>query len=210
MLITNKSRKKQIDIFVDKDHSVMGEFYEICEQGFSINKLLKEMYRLLEIDEEFCDPYLTIAEILFYKGKNQEADEILRTAYERAVVTIADSKGRWPKEMPWGYLENRHLMRAIEEYGMHCWKEEKIDEALEIFHRLLRCNPNDNQGMRFNILAIRLGLDMDEWEKPFEMLVNKEIVGLDALKMHEWFKENALKFPDDFHWLISLHERNES
>jgi len=74
----------------------------------------------------------------------------------------------------------------------------------------LRANPEDNQGSRFNILAIRLGLDIEEWEKPFEVSINGEVAGLDATKLQNWFKENAQKFPEDFQWLINLHESEES
>lgn len=210
MLITNKSRKKQIELFVDKDHAVMHKFYDITNKDIPSNQLLTAMRRLIKIDEDFYDPYLVIAEILFSQSKNKEAIEILQEAYERAVKAIADYKGRWPKEMPWGFLENRHLMRAIEEYALFCWEIKEIDEALEIFQRLLRANPDDNQGARFSILAIRLGLDIDEWQKPFEVSINGKVAGLDCIKVQNWFRENAQKFPDDFQWLINLHESKES
>ena len=136
MLITNKMHKRQMGMFIDKDHAVMHKFYDIIDKNISTNQLLKEMYRLIEIDKNFYDPYLIIAEILFDQNKNKDATEVLQTAYERAVMTIVDYKGRWPKKMPWGFLENRHLMRVIEEYAIFCWEINEIDEALEIFQHL--------------------------------------------------------------------------
>ena len=75
------------------------------------------------------------------KAKKQEARIFYKEAYERAVKRIADSQGRWPKFMSWGFLKNRHLMRALESYADDCWEQGNIDEALDIYRRLLRLNP---------------------------------------------------------------------
>lgn len=209
MLITNPKRKKQIDEFVDEDHEVMHEFYEITDSDISAKKLFGEMKILMKEDEDFYDSYLIVADIFFGKGENEKGGAILKEAYERAVKRIADSNGQWPKEMPWGFLENRHLMRAIERYGFLCWELGNMDDALDIFRRLLHSNPKDNQGVRYNILAMRLGLGPEEWQKPFEAKRKGEVVGLDAIKVDEWFIKNVPKFPDEFDWLLKLHAKWE-
>lgn len=205
MLITNPKRKKRIQEFIDKNHSAMHEFYELTDSNISEKKLLKEMQRLIKEDSDFYDPYLVVADIFFYNGKDGEGTAMLEEAYKRAITRIADYKGQWPKEMPWGFLENRHLMRAIEQYAILCWETGKTDEALDIFRRLLRANPNDNQGARHSILAIRLGLGVEEWQKPFEAKHKGEVIGLNAIKVSEWFRKGAKKFPDEFDWLLKLH-----
>lgn len=207
MLITNPKRKKQINEFIDDDHRVMHEFYDLTESDIPAKKLFKEMQRLIEEDKDFYDPYLIVADMLFTKGKDEKGSAILKEAYERAVMRIADSKGRWPKEMAWGFLENRHLMRVIERYAVLCWENGKTDEALDIFRHLLRSNPNDNQGARHSILAIRMGLGAVEWQKPFEARHKGKIIGLDARKVSDWFYKNAEKFPDDFEWLIKMWKK---
>lgn len=207
MLIINPGRKKQIAEFIDNDRRVMHEYYDLMECSIPGKRLMKEMLRLIKEDEDFYDPYLVAADILFSSGKNGEAEEMLKRAYERAVIRIVDSKGQWPKEMVWGFLENRHLMRAIERYAILCWEDGRTDEALDIFRRLLRSNPNDNQGVRYNILAIRMGVGVEEWQKPFEAKRNGKIVGLDAIKVQEWFERNAEKYPDDFEWLLKLWKK---
>lgn len=209
MLITNENRKRQINNFIDEDHGVMSDFYDIMDSDISSDRLLKKMRKLIDKDADFYDPYLVVAEILFCEDKEKEGITILQNAYERAVKRIVDYKGRWPKEMAWGFLENRHLMRTIEQYAILCWEIDKINEALDIFRNLLRMNSNDNQGARYNILAIKLGLGIDEWEKPFEVIHDGKIVGLDSIKVSNWFNENAPKFPEEFQWLIDLHERAE-
>ena len=116
--ITNKNCKRQITEFIDDDHSVRDKFYYIMGKNLSESKMLTEMRKLIEIDEDFYDPYLAMADILFSQGKSEEAQALAKNAYERAVARIADSKGQWPKVMRWGFLENRHLMRALEYYAV--------------------------------------------------------------------------------------------
>lgn len=205
MLITNPNCTKQIKSFVDQAHDVMMEYCDLLDKNISEHKLLKEMLKLTKKDNDFYDSHCTASDILFSQGKTAEAATILKDAYERAILRIADSKGRWPKEMSWGWLENRHIMRVIESYGMFCWEEEKIDEALDIFRRLLRCNPGDNQGMRYNILAIKMGLSLEGWHQPFLAKHNGKVIGLDGFKVATWFKDNAKNYPDEFQWLLDYY-----
>src|SRR5579864_4754696 len=103
MKIVNKKRKKRINEFIDKDHEVMHEYYEICNRDISYKQMLNEMYRLMKVDEDFYDSYLTASEILFSTGKEKEGEAILQEAYHRALLTIVDAEGRWPKVMDWGF-----------------------------------------------------------------------------------------------------------
>lgn len=207
--ISNKSSKRQIAEFIDKDREVMYRYYEITEDKLADKQLISKMKKLIESDRDFYDPYLVIADVLFGQGKETEAQSFYKDAYRRATERITDSRGRWPKFMSWGYLENRHLMRALEYYADACWEENNTDEALDIYRRLLRLNPNDNQGARYNILAIRMGLALEEWQKPFEVEEDGKIIGLNALKTSEWFHENAKKFPDEFEWFFQYHAHEQ-
>lgn len=210
MQIKNPKRKKQIKKFVDKDHEVMNRYYDFIDSDISENKLEKEMRKLIKEDRDFYDPYLVLFDILLYSNRSKEMTILLRNAYKRAVMRIVDYKGNWPKEMRWGFLQNRHLMRIIERYAILCWEVEEIDEALDIFRKLLRSNPGDNQGARHNILAIRMGLKAYKWQKPFEVKEKGEVYGLDALKLSSWFNKNVKKFPEEFDWLFKEWEQKEN
>jgi len=198
--IFNRKPVKQRKSFVDQDHEVMHDYYDLLrDNSLSEDKLLEGLSDLIKEDKNFYDTYVTAADILFGCGKESEALDLLRSAYAGAVATIVDAKGRWPKEMLWGYLENRHIMRALENYAIYCcWEEGKVDEALDIFKKLLQVNPNDNQGVRYHILAIRMGLSLAKCEAKFEIEQDGSIVGLDGRKMHAWFFRNCRKFPEDF------------
>lgn len=200
LAIKKKKPQEQIQEFIDSDRKVASKYYEILDSNLSSKKMLEKMYQLIEKDKDFYDPYLVVSEILFAEGKVKEGAKILKDAYGRAMDRITDVHGNWPKEMLWGFLENRHLMRTIASYAYFCWETGKTDMALDIFRRLFRTNPNDNQGARNSILALRLGLGPQEWQKPFAMVRDGRILGLDAFKLTEWFEKNSKKFPEEFQW----------
>ena len=203
-MITNPHRRKQIEEFADKDHAVMHEFYDIIETVTDHKKLKAAMQRLVQEDPLFFDSYIVLAEMLLFEGKDKESKQLIKDAYEKAVLQIADKEGNWPKDMPWGWIENRHLMRVIDEYAQQLWGEGKIEESLDILRRLLKTNPHDNQGARHSILAIRLGLGTD-WEEQF-MVKEGPMTGqaLEAGPLHKWFEKHAPEFPEEFDWLLKL------
>ena len=76
------------------------------------------------------------------------AATLRNTAFHRALSRIVDGKGDFPASLPWGYLENRHLIRAIDRGAIALWDAGDTDAALDIFRKLLKSNPNDNIGAR--------------------------------------------------------------
>ena len=199
-MITNPRRKKRIEEFVDKNHKAMSEYYDLLESATSDAQMKRGMKKMIEIDPDFYDPYLVVADLEIEGGNNKKGCELIQEAYERAVKRIADVKGDWPEQMPWGWLENRHLMRILERQAVVLWERGETKEALDIFRRLLRANPGDNQGARHSILALRLGLGTD-WYAPFEVKEGPMAgEAIDARATSEWFEENAKKFPEEFDW----------
>ncbi len=73
-----------------------------------------------------------------------------------------------------------------------------------MLRKLLRSNPGDNIGAREYILAIRMGMTFEEFEKTFQSQF-----GYDALKMMEWFDKNSRRFPDEFDWWKKAVEYEE-
>lgn len=196
--IVNPKRKKQIEEFLDKDHASMSKFYDVLESSASAVTIKRSMKKLIAADPDYYDPYIVLADLEKDEGK---ANALIDETFNRAIQRITDAKGNWPRFMPWGWLENRHLMRMIERRAMDLWNEGKVDDALDIFRRLLRANPGDNQGARYSIVAIRLGLGTD-WDAQFEVK-DGPLAGeaLDAMAVDKWYEKNAKKFPEEFDWL---------
>ncbi len=195
--IVNPKRKKQIEEFVGKTSKAMFKYYDVLERPLQSDEIKREMKELIKSDPDFLDPYLTLADILEEEENYGKAREILREAYLKAMNLIVDKNGNWPKYLPWGILENRHVIRAIDHWAYVLWEEGNPEYALEIFRKLLISNPGDNVGARYAILAIRLGLDYD-YEEQF---ASKSMPGyVDAGEMIDWFEKHSKTFPEEFGW----------
>jgi hypothetical protein len=60
--------------------------------------------------------------------------------------------------LPWGWIDNRPLLRCMNGFGLCLWRLGKFVEAENIFKRMLWLNPSDNQGVRFLIEDVRTGV----------------------------------------------------
>ena len=204
-LLERRYMSKNLREFVDKDHRVMSDFYDICERYNERNKALvkKELKELIEEDPDFLDPYLFLYQILEDEGDLNRAEKILNEAYRRAIALITDKDGSWPDVLEWGWLENRHIIRTILNKALSLWRNNEIEESLDLFRKLLKTNPNDNIGARFYILAIRMGMSLDDFEDRF----NKG--GYYDSEMIDWFDRNYKDFLDEFGWWEKAIEEEE-
>lgn len=183
--------------FLDTDRPVMHDFYDLTElldQPSKRAPVVKKLEKLIEADPDFYDTYLMLADFAEEDGDEARAVTLRETAYHRARSRITDGKGEFPASLPWGYLENRHLIRALLHGGIAFWDAGDTDAALDVFRRLLRSNPDDNIGARNYILAIHLGQTLAEHEAQFET----ESGYLDASKLWDWFDRESARFPEEF------------
>lgn len=201
-IVVNSRRKKRLKEFIDDPHPVMDQYYDILEGASSQEDFESKMNELINEDPDFFDPYNQLVTVLFENGQDIKAWNLLKTGYERAVKRIADAEGNWPEQMPWSWLENRHVMRILDRYAYELWGKGGTDAALDIYRRLLRANPGDNQGARHSILALLLGLGREEWYEPFVITEGPMAgAGLKAMELEQWYIKNAEKYPEDFAWL---------
>jgi tetratricopeptide (TPR) repeat protein len=64
--------------------------------------------------------------------------------------------------LPWILHSNRPYLRCLFGYALALWRLDQIREAQEIFRKILRLNPVDNQGVRFILTDIEKGLSWYE------------------------------------------------
>jgi len=69
--------------------------------------------------------------------------------------------------LPWGHLDNRPYLRCLHGFGLCCWRLGRFEEAERVFERMLWLNPSDNQGVRFEIDAVRARIPWTD--RPAEM-----------------------------------------
>lgn len=191
--MTKEKRQRE---YVDKDHEVIEDYIDLCEKynGRNAKTIKRKLNQLIKKDPDFLDSYVFLYQILQYEGNLEEADNAINEAYERALKLITDKKGNWPDVLEWLWLENRHIIKAILNKAISLWKKEEVDNALDLFRKLLKTNPRDNAGARNFILAIRMDMSFDKFENRF----NK--AGYYDMELIEWFEENHKKFPDEFDW----------
>jgi len=107
-----------------------------------------------------------LAIILDNKGKSEEARklwtkgvEIGRSAFSHKFVS--------GDHFEWGWLENRPFLRCLEGFATAILDSGDIVKATGLFEELLSFNPNDNQGIREQLIEIYL--DQNQLEKALEL-----------------------------------------
>lgn len=97
-------------------------------------------------------------------GDKTKAREHIRKAFAETKKKFP----KWPEEMPWGVIENRTYLRAIQwmadEYA-DCNEKEK---AKELYKLLLKLNPNDNQGVRYTLSGLYADISGEEINDMFD------------------------------------------
>ena len=64
--------------------------------------------------------------------------------------------------LSWSLIDNRPYFRCLHGYSLCLWRLNRFHEAATVFSRMLRMNPADNQGARFNLAAVRDGMEWQE------------------------------------------------
>lgn len=174
--------------FIDKDHPVATQFYEIIEGKHGIEDLM----HLIKIDPDFLDPYLYLCEALIDQGHEKEAEMFAEKSFVRALGMILDLDGSWPDELLWGFHENRHIIKVLMRKADFEWQQGRTDNALVLYKNLLRTNLNDNIGARYAIVGIKNGFTYKKYMK--QVWPNNMTP---AATIESWFKKYAPNCPED-------------
>ena len=178
--------------FYDAERSAMHAFYDLMNEqknAQSPGKLVSGLQVLIAQDPDFYDSYGALGDIL--QGKPGRA--LLKEACTRALGRIKSNS--FILRVSWGFLENRHLLRALLNEAIACWKEQNSENAVFLFKLLLEICPEDNVGARHYLLAIREGMSFLGFEKTFMVPSG---FGYDSLTLTSWFESHSLDYPEDF------------
>lgn len=66
------------------------------------------------------------------------------------------------KGMFWGLIETRPFMRCLQQYADCLHDIEKVKECVAVMEELIALNPNDNQGVREQLLLYLIELNEDK------------------------------------------------
>jgi tetratricopeptide (TPR) repeat protein len=86
--------------------------------------------------------------------------ELFRQARQAAAVALGDNFEELAGEF-WGYHETRPYMRACHGLAVALAEAGQVSDAIEQYREMLRLNPNDNQGVRYEIVPLLLEQDRD-------------------------------------------------
>jgi len=147
-------------------------------------------------EPDYMEPIITLLGIYEINQEQKEYDELLDHAYKSALrhVTI-DKEGNWYDVIEWGWLENRSIIRALHYGATKLWKKGKTEEAKKVFQNLLKTNPGDNPGVRYDLLGLLEGMT----EKEFEKKMGDS--GYVQPEIPKWFAKNAKKHKEFAEWL---------
>ena len=126
----------------------------------------------------------------------------MQKGYDRAINLVLNKNGRFPTSLSWRYVENRHILRIMFNFAALLWLNSDTKNALVIFNRLLKLNPDDNIGARYMIVAILDGVkSLYEFEKMFD-----DGNGYSNWEAQEkWFWETSSKYKSEIGcWLESV------
>ena len=110
----------------------------------------------VELDPTNLDAWLSIMD--FADFELDERIEMLKT-----LVKVGEQKlGKKCLEEDagyfWGLLETRPYMRVRSQLALRLMEAERLEEAVAEHEEMLKLNPNDNQGIRYGLLACYLKL----------------------------------------------------
>ncbi|MFP4363803.1 MAG: tetratricopeptide repeat protein [Spirochaetia bacterium] len=192
--------------FIDrKDHPKMVEFYELIESTEitpdNWNKVEEILKSFIREDPDFYDPYTTIFEINRAKKLEEKATDILKTGYERAVnYVLKESQGEWPDKLKWSWMENRHIIRVILNWGTRAWELGGWSDAEQALQKLVLSDPEDRPGVRYYLLAVKMNMSYQDFMSRFDK------GGYYDAEAEAWFRKHAIEYPGDFKQVLALIE----
>jgi tetratricopeptide (TPR) repeat protein len=114
-------------------------------------------HQALEISPDCADAYVLLAED--QADSLQSAMEYYKMGIEAGERAFGEGFFEQHTGYFWGYVKTRPYMRALYGYAGSLREMGKNEEAVEAFERMLHLNPNDNQGIRYELVDCYLSLD---------------------------------------------------
>ena len=141
---------------------LLGEAQEVVYQAWETPNPKRRAalaHKALTISPDCADAYVILAEATASLDK---ALELYRKGIEAGERAIGKETFKHDAGHFWGILETRPYMRARAGLARCLWESGKRAAALEQYRDLLRLNPNDNQGLRYVLVARLLELGRDD------------------------------------------------
>ena len=172
--------------FSEQAQDLVYEAYELPPA-----KAKKNIEKALQLDSNCIEAYE-------YLGAMESTVEIASAFYEKGIAIgrqvfggkyLDEHKGSF-----WGFHETRPFMRCLQHYSDCLYKMNKVKECVSVLEEMIDLNPNDNQGVRDQLLLYLIELDEN---KKFE-------------KYSKMFKGDGMAFSLFNHALFSFKSEGET
>jgi len=148
---------------MDKKDELYYDAMDFISMGEN-NKAIDLLQEALIMDKDYVQTYVGLVAAYDNAGDDKKRIKATEIGFEKTKKKFT----KWPKEMHWGNMDNRAYLRAIQYMGELYWDSGNLEGAIEIFRLLLKLNPGDNQGIRYEIVALYAGLSGEDVDKMFE------------------------------------------
>ncbi len=120
-------------------------YYDAMEllNGGDYVAAIKLLEKAIKIDPHYVEAYVGMYAVYGHHKNKKKYYEYVDKAFEETIKKFP----KFPKELRWGFIENRQYLRAICEKACSYWNDNNYEKAEELFRLLLKLNPGDNQGI---------------------------------------------------------------
>jgi len=108
-----------------------------------------EFEQIIEDDPEFIDAHCSLGFLELDFFNNGNAFHNFNQGYEIGNKLIPKD---YTGQIIWGMMENRPFLRTMQGMGLSFLFMREWEKATQIFEKILKYNPNDNQGIRALII----------------------------------------------------------
>lgn len=122
------------------------------------------LQRCLQADTRCVDAYVHLGN---FRVADMKSTWWVRQGIKCYQAAVAVGERALPSDfdgvLPWSMVDNRPFLRGLHGLGVCMWNLWDAASARSVFQRLLRLNPDDNQGIRFLLDALDSGMSHLEY-----------------------------------------------
>jgi hypothetical protein len=138
---------------------------------------------------DFIPAYEYVLRMIDYLEPDEELiglQKSLEDLWFGACQNVAEKEDIFTKEVPWGWIENRPLIRGLYFKADKMWQQGKLNQANELYRKILKTNEGDNIGARYSVKATGEGMSFEEFENRFTY--KKDGMTLYNEELEKWFE----------------------
>lgn len=174
---------------------------EMCEGKF-LKKNMTALRKLVKEDPTLIEAYWVMwvysHKAFYFDGYSPH--KYLFEGYDQILKIVLDKNGRWPDRIPWGWMENRPILRMLQGVAEFYWDCGADYLAREQYVQLLKLNPNDNQGIRYELIHLLKGYSFKIWKSKIDK-------AYDETNIHKYFEKHYQEFWEVFRpWFEIINE----